>query len=758
MRDITVAITEASYSGNKGAAAMLQSSIQQLHDRYGEALNVNLMSVYPADDRKQVPFDFVKVVPAKPKQVLFMAFPGAVLYKVFRWLPPVRKLLLKQPMLKAYARTDLVLNEAGVSLVDSRGFIMNVYSFVCSAIPMLMGVPVIKYCQALGTFKKAYNRFLAKWQLPKIRKIFARGEITRQNLEGIGITENVTVCADGAFSMEDDPAMTRKVGDLWAGDPFFRGDVVGLSISVVVHHKCQALGIEYPKVIAEFIGELNRQGYKVLLIANAARINSTKTRTNDLLLGDEIYAACGNREMVRWYHEEMTAEELREHIGRCRFLVASRFHSMIAGLERGVPVMLVGWSHKYKEVLDMFELGEYTADYSSLSRETLMTGFEKLRADEEPIRRKLTEHIDAVRESSRDNIRLISEELDRIMEEKESTNKGYSRLGNPGDYQAVRKGYALKDECRQNAASGGLVTALLCNLLRHGDIDGAWVTKAVFDGGKATYKTFIATTEAEIRDAGSSVYLNVPLLSHLDLLRGFNGRIAAVMQPCMMKAFSAMLEKEPALKEKVALKLGLFCSGSCSPEATDLALRKAGIRTEGATRLFYRRGFWRGPGTVEFADGHQETFSYTKTFCTYKNAYFFSKAACFSCRDHFAENADVSFGDVWLKEMKKEAVKHTGCVIRSEKALAWLKRAEEEGDLTLRYMGERDLLRSQKRALAFKFRVCPKEGRKRWNDRLAFRLAEHNRKASEKHPGRVARWPQPVLFLYMCFIRWLMNF
>ena len=362
MRDITVAITEASYSGNKGAAAMLQSSIQQLHDRYGEALNVNLMSVYPADDRKQVPFDFVKVVPAKPKQVLFMAFPGAVLYKVFRWLPPVRKLLLKQPMLKAYARTDLVLNEAGVSLVDSRGFIMNVYSFGCSAIPMLMGVPVIKYCQALGTFKKAYNRFLAKGQLPKIRKIFARGEITRQNLEGIGITKNVTVCADGAFSMEDDPAMTRKVGDLWAGDPFFRGDVVGLSISVVVHHKCQALGIEYPKVIAEFIGELNRQGYKVLLIANAARINSTKTRTNDLLLGDEIYAACGNREMVRWYHEEMTAEELREHIGRCRFLVASRFHSMIAGLERGVPVMLVGWSHKYKEVLDMFELGEYTAD------------------------------------------------------------------------------------------------------------------------------------------------------------------------------------------------------------------------------------------------------------------------------------------------------------------------------------------------------------------------------------------------------------
>ena len=53
MRDITIAITAASYSGNKGAAAMLQSSIKQLHDVYGDRLNINLMSVYPGEDRKQ---------------------------------------------------------------------------------------------------------------------------------------------------------------------------------------------------------------------------------------------------------------------------------------------------------------------------------------------------------------------------------------------------------------------------------------------------------------------------------------------------------------------------------------------------------------------------------------------------------------------------------------------------------------------------------------------------------------------------------
>lgn len=47
MKEVVIAITAASYSGNKGAAAMLQSSIRQLYEKYGTRLKINLMSVYP---------------------------------------------------------------------------------------------------------------------------------------------------------------------------------------------------------------------------------------------------------------------------------------------------------------------------------------------------------------------------------------------------------------------------------------------------------------------------------------------------------------------------------------------------------------------------------------------------------------------------------------------------------------------------------------------------------------------------------------
>ena len=75
MRDLTIAITAASYSGNKGAAAMLQSSISQLKEIYGEQLKIRLMSVYPSEDRLQCPHDCVSIVPAQPQRIVFAAFP-----------------------------------------------------------------------------------------------------------------------------------------------------------------------------------------------------------------------------------------------------------------------------------------------------------------------------------------------------------------------------------------------------------------------------------------------------------------------------------------------------------------------------------------------------------------------------------------------------------------------------------------------------------------------------------------------------------
>lgn len=761
MKDLVIAITAASYSGNKGAAAMLQSSISQLQERYGERLNINLMSVYPSEDRKQVPYDFVKIVPAKPEQLVFFAFPMAILHRIFCWCAPIRKLLEKNKIIKAYRNTDLVIDEAGISFVDSRGFVMNTYAFICAAVPLLVGTPVVKYSQAMGTFHNPWNRFLAKWILPKLKLICARGQGTYDNLKEIGITENVKLCADGAFTMKDDQAWQEKVRERCAKDAFFEEDVVGLSISSVVQKKCGKMGIDYQQIMVDFITYLNQKGYGVLMIANAARIHSEKPRNNDLMIGDAIFESLPDQTKVRWYHEEMDAEEIREYISRCKYLVASRFHAMIGALEKKVPVLLIGWSHKYQEVLDMFELGQYAADFSNLNMDSLRESFENFEKDEEIIREKLEKNHAQVMESSYRNIQYIGEAADEILKQPRR-KASLLDYGNPeyytGNYLALRKGYAKEQEIRDYAASGGMVTALLCNLLRHGDIDGAWVTRTDFVNDELTYKTYIAVTEQEIREASSSVYMSIPLLKHMDLLEQFPGKVAVVMTPCMMHGLERILEKRPELKEKVVLKLGLYCSGGHDIRATTLSMEKAGISPKDAKRLYYRRGHWRGMSSVLYKNGEEKTFSYAKLVCAYKNAYFFEKASCMSCRDHFAKSADLSFGDIWLKEMKKVSIKHTSCVIRNQKALDYFNRAVADGDLEASHISGKDMVRSQKRALVFKYRCADTSGKRKWNHKLAYSLAEKNRKFSMERPEKLAKLPSWFIYYYMCFIRVLLSF
>ena len=65
--------------------------------------------------------------------------------------------------------------------------------------------------------------------------------------------------------------------------------------------------------------------------------------------------------------------------------------------------------------------------------------------------------------------------------------------------------------------------------------------------------------------------------------------------------------------------------------------------------------------TIVYDDG-KENMSYTKTICAYRNGTFINES-CILCQDQFGETGDISFGDVWLREMKKHPIKHTGLFV-----------------------------------------------------------------------------------------------
>jgi colanic acid/amylovoran biosynthesis protein len=50
---------------------------------------------------------------------------------------------------------------------------------------------------------------------------------------------------------------------------------------------------------------------------------------------------------------------LKNYIANSRFLIGSRFHSLVAALSSGVPAIAFGWAHKYPQLLGDFDVEEF---------------------------------------------------------------------------------------------------------------------------------------------------------------------------------------------------------------------------------------------------------------------------------------------------------------------------------------------------------------------------------------------------------------
>jgi coenzyme F420-reducing hydrogenase beta subunit len=341
-----------------------------------------------------------------------------------------------------------------------------------------------------------------------------------------------------------------------------------------------------------------------------------------------------------------------------------------------------------------------------------------------------------------------------------------------GPYHNCYIGYSSDENIRNGAASGGIVSSILIYLLKEGEIDGALVSKQVMADDEISYKTFIARTKEEILNCRTSIYMNFPLEKHFKEVINFNGRVAIVALPCQLKALKKIEKKYPQLKEKIILRISLFCSGQTSKKLIEKILEKNNINLSDVKRIYFRKGLWKGNTYIEMRDGNEKIISYLYYLCTYRNLYFYSLSRCYSCQDQFGYFGDISCGDIWLDEYKGKKIKYNAVIVRKKKASDMIKNMVNDNVLRLELIDASKILQSQKRALIYKFnsmlakkRVGKLFGlrcqpnyieRSGWNHYIAAFLIGLNIKLSNNRI--VFLIPNKLMFLYMCFLRSLLSF
>ena len=398
-----ITVIGSALSGNKGAAAMLESAVQTLGERLGE-VEFTLLSMYPAEDRAQNPTRTSRS--SRGPETLGVTINSLAL--AHRVLPFARPLLRRSAAVRALADSDVLLDQGGITFTDGREKFL-LYN-VASILPALnLHTPVFKCAQAVGPFKNPINRIVSKVFLPKAQTLVTRGRITHEFAEGLGLT-NLVAGADYAFSLEMDGTEEQGLREAGVDLGFFEdGEVVGVCPSVVLQKKVEARGDDYVGQMISFIERLRRDGKKVLLVPHSVRTGTEKTHNNDLPLCTRIHDLLVPGEDVLFVDRELSSQQLRHLIGLCDLFVASRFHAMVSSLAMAVPTLVIGWSHKYREVLEMFELEEWAFGHDQLTPSHLWERFEDLSARRDEVQGKLDQHLPEVKSRSLMQADLIAE-------------------------------------------------------------------------------------------------------------------------------------------------------------------------------------------------------------------------------------------------------------------------------------------------------------------------------------------------------------
>ncbi|MFC1997366.1 polysaccharide pyruvyl transferase family protein [Chloroflexota bacterium] len=395
----------ATLSGNKGAAAMLLSCVDNI-PKILDNVSYKILSIYPEEDKRISTDINVEVIAAKPTALL-LAIPLACLWMLLKIMHISPNILQKNKILNAIEESDLFIDLSGISFSDGRGIVLA-YNVACILPAILMKKPVMKYSQALGPFDTLGNRWLAKTLLPYMRVIASRGTITHKYLSELGL-ENVSLCADAAFTLHDQSNDNNIAVKLNNSKSLVGREIVGISASSVVRTYCEKKQIDYCRIIARFSDQIIASGkYSVRLIAHAVRESKRGGRTNDIDTCQKIYHQMEYKEYCQLIIEDYTPSELRTIIGNSNYFIASRFHSMVFALSENIPVIVIAWSHKYREVLAMFDLENWAIGYSELTRSNLLNEFEALVSENKEIRTLIQTYLPSVIDSSYQNASIAA--------------------------------------------------------------------------------------------------------------------------------------------------------------------------------------------------------------------------------------------------------------------------------------------------------------------------------------------------------------
>ncbi|MBR5560420.1 MAG: polysaccharide pyruvyl transferase family protein [Clostridia bacterium] len=336
---------------NKGAQAMTFVAVDELRRRFPEH-RIYLLSELdlqrPADERRKYAFDFMGWYPIK--------FARCQHNPLLRLLCKIRNGAELSEAEAIYRNADMMIDISGYAL-GSNWSAQNCHHYLDHlAFAKAFGIPVYLMPQSFGPFDFAGEegeRILGRIRelLPSAKMIFAREQEGYDALRNTFGLDNVRLAGDLVLANK-----TVSLENVFASAPEISvPELARRSVGVIPNARNSDLGDEsailamYQQMIAKAL----EQGNTVYLLSHS---------THDKALCGRIKALFAQEERVVWLEQEFSCLEFNELVKRFRYLIASRFHSIVHAYKNGVPCIVLGWATKYHELLNKFHQERYMFD------------------------------------------------------------------------------------------------------------------------------------------------------------------------------------------------------------------------------------------------------------------------------------------------------------------------------------------------------------------------------------------------------------
>lgn len=315
-----------------------------------------------------------------------------------RLLPTIKNVYLPNFSLPKDIEADIASSDAllvigGDNITLDYGIESLIWHIRFAQHAQRLGKTTMVWGASIGPFPEepSIEKFVAAF-LRSADCVTVRETISQQYLANIGVLENVSLVADGAFVMTPQPIDMKAFWPTGSAH-----GVLGFNVSPLIQkfrpegEPRQALQQE----VAAFLKEtLEGSSLSILLLPHVDPLDGVSENSDSHYMQEILKIVGSHGGRLTLAPNSLNAAQLKYILSQCAYFIGARTHATIGALSCLVPTISIAYSTKAKGLnRDLFGNENLVLDTPSVDCVSLRRQFNALIADREQIASVLTERI-----------------------------------------------------------------------------------------------------------------------------------------------------------------------------------------------------------------------------------------------------------------------------------------------------------------------------------------------------------------------------